>query len=92
MAKSFAISHRVSLPSTIQWSCRACKRQDLQRDQEKNAKDLLDGVRVQALDALNKYQSVGTKANTPPFAQRLRPRLAQAKARSIEPARTGQGR
>jgi hypothetical protein len=33
---------------------------------------------------------VGTKANTPPFARRLRPRLAQAKAGSTEP--TGQAK
>jgi hypothetical protein len=36
--------------------------------------------------------SVGVKANTPPFARRLHPRLAQTKAESIEPARTGRGR
>jgi hypothetical protein len=43
-----------------------------------------------AFEALK--ENVGMKANTPPFARRLRPRLAQAKAGSTEPARTGQGR
>lgn len=57
MAKSFIISLRVSLPSAIQWRRRACKQKDLQCNQEKNTKDLLDGDRVQALDALNKYQA-----------------------------------
>jgi hypothetical protein len=35
--------------------------------------------------------TVGTKANTPPFARRLCPRLAQAKAGSIEPAGQAKG-
>jgi hypothetical protein len=34
---------------------------------------------------------VGTKANTPTFAQRFHPRLAQARAGSIEPAEQAKG-
>jgi hypothetical protein len=36
--------------------------------------------------------NVGAKANTPPFAPRLRPCLAQTKAGPREPARTGRER
>jgi hypothetical protein len=38
------------------------------------------------------FSSIGAKANTPPFSQRLHPLIAQTKATSIEHTRTSRGR
>jgi hypothetical protein len=44
------------------------------------------------VELVPRRENVGAKANTPPFARRLRPCLAQTKAESTELARTGRGR